>query len=129
MGTEDKGEYDNLIAKGHKHIIFTNRNVIPDMKAVPETLKLFQIEVQSTPTEDGRYNLQTSVLPCGCPQYRNHQPFSLCLLKNERNIKSITVSKQGIEYNEDNDKFGLKKLTVEELENQLRERLLPLIHS
>ena len=126
LGTEYKDEYDNLTAQGYKHIIYTNRNDIPDMKAVPQTLKLFQIEGQKTPDANGKYKLRTTCLPCSCPNCRDHKPFQECLYKEIRNSREVTVSKGGENENADNDEFGLRELTVADLKNELRQRFLPL---
>eukprot|EP00957_Ditylum_brightwellii_P022470 1695373-Ditylum_brightwellii.AAC.1 len=42
FSTEDKDEYEQLLQAGKKHVVFTNRGHVKDMKAIKGTQKLFQ---------------------------------------------------------------------------------------
>ena len=129
LGTEHKDEFDTLIGKGHKHIIFTDREDIPDMRAIPATLKLYQIEGQKNAMPSGKYQLHTSELPCACSNCRNHEPIDLCIYKNERKVTKHTVSNtvgDTVNAQQQDDEYGLQGLTVNDLKNELRERGLPL---
>ena len=123
LGTEYKDEYDKLIGAGEKHIVFTDRENVPEIPTVEGTQKMFQLHGDLTPLPSGKWNLHTSTLPCSCPPCRNN-PANLdaCLYKAHRDMKTKTVSQSGVRAEEENDKHGLAKLTVAALKKELDER-------
>lgn len=124
FGTQDKDQYDSLMQnKTYKHIIFTNRTEIPDMKPTPQTLKISQVQGDREICDDGNCKLTTSHLPCSCPQCR-HNP-SLTeerSYKNVRHIQQHSVRPISEGEVESGDEFGLKLLTCADLRTELKSR-------
>ena len=86
LAVETKQKYDELVGLGEEHILFTDRENIPDTKAIPGTLKLYQV----TGSRDGK-TLTTSERQCSCPQCKtNLENIETCMYKDERGeIKPI----------------------------------------
>ena len=131
--TEDKEEYERL-SKEHNHVVFTDRENIPDMKTIVGSQKLFHVKGSSKNTGK-EMELVTSLLPCSCDNClsANHENTDACVYKHLREIKTHTVERiledeSGDELDEDEedeDYFGIKDLTIDELKTSLRERKLP----
>ena len=63
-GTEDKSEYDSLVAAGYDNIIYTDRTVLnPDVIPIKNTLKTSQVQGDFFPNpQTGKWTLITSLL-------------------------------------------------------------------
>lgn len=44
LGTKYRAEFDRVVADGEQHIFFTDRVNIPDIKVIPGTQKIYQIQ-------------------------------------------------------------------------------------
>ena len=124
LGTEYKAEYDKLIGAGEKHVVFTDRETVPEISTVEGTQKMFQLHGDIKALPSGKWNLHTATIPCSCPPCRN-DPSNLdaCLYKAHRNMKTKIVSQAGVRAEEDEiDTHGIAKLTVAALKNELAER-------
>ena len=66
FATEDIDEYNRLVGENKKHIVFTNRENVPDMKPVPHTLQIGQVESTVDAADDNKWKFQTSFLSCSC---------------------------------------------------------------
>jgi len=124
LGTEYKAEYDKLIGAGEKHVVFTDRETVPEISTVEGTQKMFQLHGDIKALPSGKWNLHTAKIPCSCPPCRN-DPSNLdaCLYKAHRNMKTKIVSQAGVRAEEDEiDTHGIAKLTVAALKNELAER-------
>lgn len=125
LGTEYKDEYDKLIGAGEKHIVFTDRENVPEIPTVEGTQKLFQLHGDIAALPSGKWNLHTATLPCSCPPCRNDPAnLSACLYNAHRGIKTKIVSQSGVRAEEETDKHGLAKLTKAALISELEERCL-----
>lgn len=126
LGVESKEKYDELIALKKKHIVFTDRENIPDMKAIPGTLKVYQ----AAGNKSGEKTLTTSERQCSCPQCRfNPENLDTCIYKEERGeIKThvVKVIDEKEKESEQDDPHGIKSLKVQELKDELRARGLPI---
>ena len=118
---ETKEEYDELVASGREHIVFTDREHIPDMKVIPRTQKIYQ----ATGICVGEKTLTTAELQCSCGPYRtNPSNMETCLYKYERGeIKKHVV--RAVE-TDNNDPHGIKCMKVVELKYEVRARNLPV---
>ena len=107
---------------GHNHIIFTNRQSIPDMKVVEGTQSIYQIQGNIDPISPKKWTILTAILPCACPPCRsNPSDIMSCQYKESRKLKSRVVSKlEGI--NPVDDAYGINSLTVPLLKDELRAR-------
>ena len=119
LAAETKEEYDELVASGREHVVFTNREHVPDMKAIPGTQKIYQ----ATGICVGEKTLTTAELQCSCgPCRSNPGNTETCLYKDERGeIKKHTV--RAVETDQ-NDPHGIKSMKVAELKEELRARNL-----
>ena len=124
LAVETKHKYDELVGWGKKHIVFTDRGNVPDTKAIPDTLKLYQ----ATGSRDGK-TLTTSQRQCSCPQCKiSLENLETCLYIVERGeIKThaVKVIETGSEREQD-DPHGIISLSVKELKDELRARGLPI---
>ena len=81
LAAETKEEYDELVASGREHVVFTNREHVPDMKAIPGTQKIYQ----ATGICVGEKTLTTAELQCSCgPCRSNPGNTETCLYKDQR---------------------------------------------
>lgn len=97
-----------------------------DMKPIPNTLRLFQVEGKEKQISHNEYMLTVSDLPCSCLQCRIDSSNSeMCLYKSDRNVRSIIVSKKDNVENTE-EKHELASLTIVQLQLELRERCLPI---
>ena len=85
--TENKEEYNKMSEDpNNKHIIFTDRENIPDMKPIKDTLNTSQVQGQlagNNPEESRSFH--TLLLPCSCPQCcEDPSKVELCLFKKDR---------------------------------------------
>ena len=126
LGIEKLSEYNILKASGEEHIMFTNRENIPNMKTVMGTQNFYQLQGDINPVLDGKLNIQVSPLQCSCSLCRN-DPSNLetCMYKNERKISTSVV--KNIEHviaDEKNDRHGLSSHLVVGFEDELKSRSL-----
>ena len=116
---EDKQEYEKMRNEGHQHVIFTQRDVIPDMLPLENTLKLYQV----VPTMTGKTpKFITSFLPCSCPPCRdNPLNWETCEYKKDRNIKIQELKEKrvsndnGSKHEIIEDQYGFHLLQTNEL--------------
>jgi len=96
------------------NVVFTDRENVPDMKPVKNTLKIGQVESHKEGTEENNFKFLSS--------------FSTCLFKDVRNITDQVVREVGQPAasagETATDEYGLAELGVQELKHQLRERYL-----
>ena len=58
FGTEDLAEYNTLSSNpNYRHIVYTPRDVIPDMKPIKGTLLIAQVSGCSRPNSDGLWTM------------------------------------------------------------------------
>ena len=103
--SEDLEEYKSLQEKGLDYIIFTDRENVPDMKAIPGNQKCFQVQVSGK-------DCMTSDLPCSCQPCRSID-YQNCLYREDRNIVFNKVVNE--EQRQEEDAYGFSTLTVAEL--------------
>ena len=89
LGIENKDEYDRMKNEGHKHVIFTDRENVADMKVIAGTQKLYQVQGERNPiTQDpqqSQYNLHTFKLQCSCTNcLENPHDFTSCFYLEDR---------------------------------------------
>jgi hypothetical protein len=118
VGTADTDEYDQLRQAGKKHVVFTDRGHVRDMKAVKGTQKLFQVQGAKKARPDGEYDLHTFKLPCSCDNCINnpHQVNNCFYLESRGWKKEVVKEKKATKYSN-------KK--VSELHEELCHRHLP----
>lgn len=129
FATESKDQYNLLVSNSaNKHIVFTNRTEIPDMKAIEGTQQISSVQGSGDMNLDGKWPLTTAKLPCSCPRCREY-PLSVddCIYKKDRNVVKCFVKQIIIgEENDPNDPFEIRKLTCALLRIELSARHLPL---
>ena len=91
LGIEDELEHDNHISSGYQNIIHTNRTIVPDMKVIPGTQKLFHVEGFERKMNDGTFKLEVAKHSCSCIQCRSFAGIERCLYKNDRKAKTLCV--------------------------------------
>ena len=113
--TEDREEYERL-SKEHKHVVFTDRENIPDMKMIKGSQKIYHIQGSSTNTGK-EMKLISSLLPCSCDHClsANHENTDACVYKHLRGIKTHTVERieSGDEGDDEEDSYGMKDYSVD----------------
>ena len=125
LGIEKLDELNTLCAAGHKHIFLTPRDNVPDMKAVKDTQKIFQMVPVCI---DNKPQLIASNLPCSCSKcWENPTNYMSCEYYHERNIKIHKVKEKVSKEEEIQDIHGFRSLTIEEL--QVRCHAFGLDHS
>ena len=135
LGTEHKEEYDRLVATNNKHIMFTDKSYIPDMKPITSTHTLYQLDTEQHPTTSGKWKLHISDLPCSYPLCRKYEGVHSCMYTDDRNIKNIDVSEKTNGINTEKYSFSVSTLTVAELKHELCQRALsrsgnkPILHA
>ena len=127
LGTENKEEYERLVSEGKKHVVFTDRNNVPDSKTISGTQNLFQVQGEQPETlllSNGRkYDLDLFDLQCSCTNCLHEpQKVTSCLYLNDQNWRKVKIEEKlseqtGIDYSE---------FTVNELKDILRDRDLPV---
>ena len=81
--TADKQEYDCICSQGNNHIVFIDRENIPDMKAITGTQKFSQVQAYS----DTNKKLISSNRPCSCINCLMHiEKFQDCFYNRQRSI-------------------------------------------
>ena len=116
LGTEHKEEYERLTSLGNQHIIYTDRESIPDMAPIVGTHSLYQLQGDSKKISDGLWNLYTTILPCSCPPYRfNPSNHATCEYTYDRDLKTIFVSLKTVNDDVTDNPNGINKLTVHQL--------------
>ena len=87
-GTESTIEFDIMTNNNeYNHIVFTDRENIPDMKAIPGTMLISEIHGNS---DISKPKIISARLPCACPPCRNNvmDAQAKCEYKNIRCIRS-----------------------------------------
>ena len=122
--TEDIDEYKMLVGENKKHIVFTNREDMPDVKPVPETLKIGQVESTIDASDDNKWKFRTSFLSCSCGRCQLEGSSKNCTFQAIRNVKEQEVNEttDGNQSNPADDPHDLRSLTVAELRTELLER-------
>ena len=79
--TEKAEEYEQLTSQHehYQHIVFSDRNNIPDMRKANQTLKLGQVESREDASEANRYRFCTAFIPCRCLMCREIGSSDSCL--------------------------------------------------
>jgi len=150
FATEDKVEFKRLEKEGYSHIVFTDRVNIPTMDVIKGTQMLHSIagdpssKEVSTDGQHDSYSLIVGQMPCACQVCRGEITDQKCPYEHIRKERRIRVSekvprqqKEGgnvrqppnpaneAMYDELGIKLRVDKVTVKELQAQLRERNLP----
>ena len=104
-----------------KHIVFADRENIPDMRVIPRTQKSFQAIENCS----GEKTLTMADLQCLCAPCRtNPGNLETCMYRDERGeIKTHAV--RPVETNK-NDPHQLKSMTIQQLKDELKARNLPV---
>ena len=118
-------ESTQLLADGIDHIIYTNRDEIPDMKSTEGILKLFQLEGEKNQTPTGEWHLTVSEFQCSCTSCRQYLGPNDCLYKLDRNVRVVEVSEKKDTVPEP-DPFEIANMTVAQLKEELRYRYLKI---
>ena len=127
FGTENKQQYDKLRQDNPlDHIVFTDRENIPDMKPLENTLKLSQVQGYTHQSNKSKWIITSAYLPCVCEPCRENSAITdACLYKDERNIvHQYAESKTGSVH--DDDPTGISSMNVSALKDELRARGLSL---
>ena len=124
FATEKKQQYDELCLKGYEHVVFTDRQIIPDCQPIPQTLQLAQVQGFNE-KKDQRWNIITSFVPCSCPSCRmNPSNAESCEYKVIRNINEHVIKDRN-DKDDIHDAHGIRTLTCAMLRTELKERGLP----
>ena len=122
-GTESKIEYDTMTNNNeYKHVVFTDRENIPDMKAVTGTMLISEIHGNRDVAQP---KIISARLPCACPPCRNNVMDAQvkCEYKNIRHIKEqLIVQNRSSNGSTEEDPLGLSLLTIVELKAELGAR-------
>ena len=115
FGTENKIEYDALISNTeYRHVVYTNRDDIPDTKPLKSTLKIAQVSGELEPADvtNSKWTIKSSFLPCSYPNCRvNLNSINNCMYSEHcLHRKDIVIAKCMNE--EIEDQFGLRQLKV-----------------
>ena len=122
-GTETKNEYDTISNGGkYNHIVFTDRENVPDMKAVPGTMLISEIHGNRDTAEP---KILSARLPCACPPCHKNvmdAPHKY-EYKHIRSIKEqFIIQNRNQDDNAEDDPLGLQSLTVAQLKSELAAR-------
>ena len=80
-----------MCLQGNNHIVYTNRENIPDMKAITGTQKFSQVQAYS----DTNKKLISSYRPCSCINCLLHiGNFQDCFYNKERSISTHTLKQK-----------------------------------
>jgi len=124
LAVETQDLYNDLIIS-NDHIVLTNRTLIPDMIPIKNTLKISQVAGSLNPHADGVWDLSTAYLPCSCPPCRRKIVVQKeCLYYTQRNIgqhKAVQICEKI------GDKYGVSKMTVKELKQELSARQISTV--
>ena len=128
LGVENEDEYNELKQEEkNRHIVYTNRTRVPDMKRVPGTQDFFQVQGHKEQLENGNYKLDTFHLQCSCSNCRrNPQDVEACHYLQDRKWKRVEVSEMEKENDIEYNKEYYQNLTVTALKEMLREKNLPV---
>ena len=107
-----------------EHIVFTDRENIPDMIRIDGTHKISQVESIVGSSIENAFAFKSSYFPCSCVNCLRTCSSDTCLYADARNIEEQTVRDKNS--TSIDDPFGMQKLTVADLKFQLRERGLPI---
>ena len=125
FATQNITDYDRLVSNtDYNHIVYTDRESIPDMKPLVDTLKISQVSGEyDQDTATGKWSTTASFLPCSCPNCRNNpNDCNGCSYKTYRQSSKKLVSEIDKNAAENDDPLGLRKLKVKELRMELEER-------
>ena len=114
LETEAEEECNSLRAADEDHIILTDWNSTPNMKAIAGTKSMYQLTGDSQSTPSQRWNLHTVSLTWLFPLYQsNLLDIIYCLYKTNRDIKTVAASEKRNKYNDNSyPPHGISKLTV-----------------
>ena len=122
-GTEKTQEYASMINTGqYKHVIFTDRQDVPDIKPIQGTMLISQ--VNGTKNIDIP-SLTSARLPCSCPPCRLNvnEMIEKCEYKSDQTIEEHQIiMKNDDENNVVDDPYGILALTVAQLKTELLNR-------
>ena len=107
----------------YKHVVFTDRNNVPDIKPLTGTMKFAQIHGLKEINIEGWWVVSASILPYSCLPCRNDSTSAgnICLYKSDRQIKSyLVIPVQDGVYNDNT--YGIRSLTVAQLKFVLSAR-------
>ena len=123
LGVESKEEFSDLTTdRSNKHIVFTDRENVPDMKTISGTQNFFQVQGPNEKRPDGSYDLDTFKLQCSCTNCLNNpQNVELCHYLQDRCWKRTMVSEIYSQQEKEMSADDYKKLTVPELKDILSE--------
>ena len=128
FGTEKLDDF-NALKLYHTNIVYTDRSNIEDMIAVPNTLKISQVNGEVNPITEHphqQWKLTTSLIPCSCPSCMRHPSCGACVYKEERGEVAIVVTKKRERDVTQDDEFGVSTMSVKQLKIELKERNLRL---
>ena len=122
-GTENKIEFDTMtIDNEYNHIVFTDRENIPDMKAVTGTMLISEVHGNR---DTSNPKIISARLPCACPPCRNNimDAQEKCEYRNIRSIKEqLIIQNRSSNVATEDDPLGLNSLTVAQLKAELSSR-------
>ena len=122
-GTEHKQEYVAMTESEQcKHVVFTNREDVPDIKMIQGTMLISQ--VNGTKNTNGK-SLMSARIPCSCPPCRLNvnEMAEKCEYKSERIIEEHAIIMKNNDTNSaENDPHGILQLTVASLKAELLNR-------
>ena len=108
-------------------MVFSNCENIPDTKTIKGSQQLYHIQGSSTNTGK-EMQLISSLLPCLCDKCvsTNNENTDACVYRHLRGITTHTVERiiegeGGDEGDDDENSFGMKDLSVDELKDHLKD--------
>ena len=114
--TVDKIEFDTMtIDNKYNHIVFTDCENIPDMKAVTGTMLISEVHGNR---DTSNPKIISARLPCACPPCRNNimDAQETCKYRNIRSIKEqLIIQNRSSNVATEDDPLGLNSLTVAQL--------------
>ena len=118
---EKKQKYDELVGSGGKHMLLTDRENMPDMRAIPRTQTYFR----ETGNCIGEETFTMADLQCPCALCRtNLGNLETCMYKEERGeIKTHAVR---LVETDKNDPHQIKSMKVQQLKDKLKAKNLPV---
>ena len=94
LGIEDELECNNCISSGYHNVIYTNRTIVPDMKVITGTQKLYHVAGFEQKMNDDTFKLEVAKYSCSCIQCRSFAGIEHCLCKNDRQAKTLYVKEK-----------------------------------
>ena len=106
----------------YNHIVFTDRDNVPDMKTVPGTMLISEIHGNRDTSEP---KILSARLPCACQPCRKNvmNAPQKCEYKSIRSIKEqFFIQNRNKDDDPEDDPLGLQSLPVAELKSELAAR-------